>query len=393
MKKIFMAVLILLAFQTLAFADSFKHSLVDFVAFASNQNKVDILISDEVNASSFYFFTESKNPKVSIDMLKNMLASQGLNLLKFDGYYFIDYFKNDKNILDIIDFNSGSKLFNVSLDNYVKDDVIEILKMYDVNATYLSTSNKVFFIAKDDNIREKVLGMLREVDETPRQSKVKITVLETNLKDVKDRGSEISAYAKSLPGSTFNYFFNLITMPYSATSNVTSSSKAGYYGVLRYLDSHQISDIKSSPFFTVRSGKEFYFSSVDNIPYLTQNREFTDDRQSVTSSYEYRDVGLKITVFPVILKDGSIDMNLHLVLEDIITNSNDKPTTSKKELKGSYLLKKGELLILSGINKKTAYDDHYSVPLLSDIWLIGNLFKLDSKSFKDTVLTVSIEIL
>ena len=86
-----MAVLILLAFQTLAFADSFKHSLVDFVAFASNQNKVDILISDEVNASSFYFFTESKNPKVSIDMLKNMLASQGLNLLKFDGYYFIDY--------------------------------------------------------------------------------------------------------------------------------------------------------------------------------------------------------------------------------------------------------------------------------------------------------------
>ena len=388
-----MAVLILLAFQTLAFADSFKHSLVDFVAFASNQNKVDILISDEVNASSFYFFTESKNPKVSIDMLKNMLASQGLNLLKFDGYYFIDYFKNDKNILDIIDFNSGSKLFNVSLDNYVKDDVIEILKMYDVNATYLSTSNKVFFIAKDDNIREKVLGMLREVDETPRQSKVKITVLETNLKDVKDRGSEISAYAKSLPGSTFNYFFNLITMPYSATSNVTSSSKAGYYGVLRYLDSHQISDIKSSPFFTVRSGKEFYFSSVDNIPYLTQNREFTDDRQSVTSSYEYRDVGLKITVFPVILKDGSIDMNLHLVLEDIITNSNDKPTTSKKELKGSYLLKKGELLILSGINKKTAYDDHYSVPLLSDIWLIGNLFKLDSKSFKDTVLTVSIEIL
>lgn len=393
MKKIFMAVLILLAFQTLAFADSFKHSLVDFVAFASNQNKVDILISDEVNASSFYLFTESKNPKVSIDMLKNMLASQGLNLLKFDGYYFIDYFKNDKNILDIIDFNSGSKLFNVSLDNYVKDDVIEILKMYDVNATYLSTSNKVFFIAKDDNIRAKVLDMLREVDETPRQSKVKITVLETNLKDVKDRGSEISAYAKSLPGSAFNYFFNLITMPYSATSNVTSSSKAGYYGVLRYLDSHQISDIKSSPFFIVRSGKEFYFSSVDNIPYLTQNREFTDDRQSVTSSYEYRDVGLKITVFPVILKDGSIDMNLHLVLEDIITNSNDKPTTSKKELKGSYLLKKGELLILSGINKKTAYDDHYSVPLLSDIWLIGNLFKLDSKSFKDTVLTVSIEIL
>ena len=76
-----MAVLILLAFQTLAFADSFKHSLVDFVAFASSQNNVDILISDEVNASSFYFFTESKKPLVSIDMLKNMLASQGLNLM------------------------------------------------------------------------------------------------------------------------------------------------------------------------------------------------------------------------------------------------------------------------------------------------------------------------
>lgn len=388
-----MSVLLIIGVQTLIYADSFKHNLVEFVGFASAHNKVNIIISENANNGEFYFFTNEKEPKISLDMLREMLLTQGLTLIKFDTFFVVDYLENNIKTLDIIGFNEKkSNFYSVSLNNFVKDDINQVLRILDINSTYIDNSNTLFYVA-DDEKQSKILSALQKIDNTPKQTSIKITILETNLKKIKDRGSEITSYLKSFPSDTFNYFLNLITMPYNAVSNVTANSKAGYYGVLRFLDLKDFSDIKSSPFFTIRSGKELYFSSVENVPYLTQNKEFTDSRQSVTSSYDYRDIGLKITLYPIILKNGSVDLSLHLVVEDIISNENDRPMTSKKELKSSYIIKKGELLVLSGINKQTTYDKKYSIPLLSDIWFIGNLFSFSSKELKDTVLTVSIEIL
>ncbi|MDA3048913.1 MULTISPECIES: type II secretion system protein GspD [unclassified Campylobacter] len=394
MKKIL--ILILVFWVQILNADSFKHSLVEFVSFASSHNNVNIIVSEKANEGEFYFFSDEKEPKISLDMLREMLLIQGLTLIKFDSFFLVDFLENNiKNLKTIEFYNEENKEFDfysVSLNNFVKDDIKQVLQILDINSTYIDNSNTLFYIA-DDEKQSKILSALQKIDDTPKQTSIKLTILETNLKDLKDRGSEITSYLKSFPSDTFNYFLNLITMPYNAVSNVTANSKSGYYGVLRFLDLKDFSDIKSSPFFTIRSGKELYFSSVENIPYLMQNKEFTDSRQSVTSSYEYRDIGLKITLYPIILKDGSVDLSLHLIVEDIISNENDKPMTSKKELKSSYIIKKGELLVLSGINKQITYDKKYSIPLLSDIWFIGNLFSFSSKENKDTTLTLSIEIL
>lgn len=389
MKK---TILILMLCNCLAFCN-FSYDLFDFVAFASKHNNVNILISDDIKKDKFNFYTTEKYPKISLKMLKNLLNSKNLTFTKYGDFYFID----EKEVKESSNFDINStinfKLFSIDLKYGSYDDIKNLLALYDVNSTFINNSNQIYFLAPDNKIFNEVNKNLEKIDVFSNQLKLKLTIFETNLKDIKNRGSEISTYAKNLPDKSFNFFLNLITMPYTATNNITNDSKGGFYGVLNFLNENGFSKINSSPFFILRNGKKVYFSVVENIPYLIQSKEFKDNKQSLTNSYEYRDVGLKFDIIPLFLKDGSIDFTLDLTLENILNNFDNKPTISKKHLIGSYVLKRGELLILSGINQNLNYKNEFKIPLLGDIWFLGNLFQFSYNEIKQSILTIAIEIL
>jgi len=145
--------------------------------------------------------------------------------------------------------------------------------------------------------------------------------------------------------------------------------------VLSFLESNGVTKIVSSPFLTARSQTEVYFSSVQNIPYLVQNSQTSATQTTTQNSYEYKDVGLKIWITPIIL-DNSIDFSLHLIIEDMLSQDTLTPITSKKELKSSYTLKRGDILIISGINKTTNVKQRNGIPILKDIFLLQYLFLL-----------------
>ncbi|ABV23530.1 protein yitk [Campylobacter concisus] len=86
--------------------------------------------------------------------------------------------------------------------------------------------------------------------------------------------------------------------------------------------------------------------------------------------------------------------DLHLILEDILSQSSSfTPIVSKKELKSSYSLKRGDVLVLSGINKKTNAKQRNGVPVLKDIWLLKYLFSVEQDSEINSVLTLTIQII
>lgn len=80
-----------------------------------------------------------------------------------------------------------------------------------------------------------------------------------------------------------------------------------------------------------------YLSSSFTPLKATSSVENTTISQS--SSYEYKDVGLQVKLKPLII-DEFVHFDLHLIVEDLLDNKNLTPTTSKKELKSSYTLKK-----------------------------------------------------
>lgn len=394
MKKLMLLILILSSFS---FASKLEKTLQEFAHIVAEHNQINILISNDVEPDKFLFIVPTNNNQIMLPAFERMLYLKGLELIHEKGFYYIDTKKEPEKE---IENEEEKRLFYVPLGHVVFEDIATLLSLYEGGAKYIKNTNSLVLRTTLSHY-EQIKQTIAKIDAPLEQIQFKITVLETSLNELKDRGSQLSAYMQSVDTSTkddgnvalpYSYFLNLITMPYSATSNVVTNSKQGFYGVLKYLNQNGFTTIQNSPILTARSQSKVTFSSVKNIPYLTQSNEITEAKQSVSNSYEYKDVGLKITILPIVLGEN-VNFSLGLTIEDVLTSNTLTPTTSKKELTSDYTLKKGELLVLSGINRTETSENSYGIPLLKDIWFLGNLFQFKTTSHADSVITITIEVL
>ena len=376
-KKILILTLCIISFSK---AEMIYTDLVNFAQLASISNNIAIVTDDSIDGN-YYYFIYQHDTNLTLSMFRKMLESKGLFFYKKDNFYYI----TDKKLPDY-------DLRRIDLSNYVVEDVRRIMANFELNATYSTTSNSVFFRA-DDVAYEQIKQAVASIDKPLEQVEFKLTITETNLKDIKDRGTKLQSLLKPLNHGDLAYYINLITSPYTTNSNVVRNDSEGFFGVLNFLDTNGLTKIISSPFLTAKNHTEVNFSAVQNIPYLVQNSQTSATQTTTQNSYEYKDVGLKITLKPVILKDH-VDFDLHLILEDLLSSSNTlTPITSKKELKSSYSLKRGDILVLSGINKTTTQKQRNGIPILKDIYILKYLFSVEQDQDINSVVTLTIQVI
>ena len=361
-------------------AEMIYTDLASFAQLASRSNNITIVTADSIDGSYYYFIFQQET-NLSLPMFQKMLESKGLYLYKQGNFYYV----TDKKLPSL-------DLRRIDLSNYVLDDVQRIISNFEINATYSKSSNSIFFRA-DEHIYDQIKDAVKSIDKQLEQVQFKLTITETNLKDIKDRGSKLQSLLKPLNHGDLAYYINLITSPYTTNSNIVRNDSEGFFGVLNFLDTNGLTKIISSPFLTAKNHTEVYFSAVQNIPYLVQNSQTSATQTTTQNSYEYKDVGLKITLKPVILKDH-VDFDLHLILEDLLSSSNTlTPTTSKKELKSSYSLRRGDVLVLSGINKTNTVKRRNGIPVLKDIFILKYLFSVEQDQDISSVVTLTIQVI
>lgn len=390
MKKIILALVLSLS-QLLA--SEVKLNLLEFANLASVNSNTDILISDDINPNEFYFYT-NKGSRVSISHFRKAIEIKGLRLVRNSDFYYVENKALDNNGT----LTPKAKLRYLELKNNTFDDVSKIIKSTtdsnDFNSTsskveYIKSTNSVVFKANDDDYSD-IIDFAQRSDKRLEQVNFKLTILETNLNNAENIGTNLNSLADVVTRADFNYFVNLITMPYTAETNVVRDKKKGFYGVLNLLVKNDVTSVKQSPYLVAKNGTPVYFSSVRNIPYLKNTSTYSNASTTTQNTYDYRDVGLKVSITPTILKDH-IDFDLDLVVEDILDETTLTPQTSKKELKSNYSINKGEILVLSGINKETAYEYRNGIPLLKDIPIIQYLFSIKQKVIQKSVITLTIE--
>lgn len=373
-----------------------KSNLLQFADLASVENKTQILISGSIVPDDYVFFTSSKNPKISLSLFKKMVELQGLKFLKLDDFYFIDNLTdNQKNAVNNESLENPSineNLYYIKLFGNSFDELNSILSLYEKNATYISQDNSAVFKASEKQFSE-IISYLPNFDTKDKeQVSFKITILETEINVLKERGTEINSLLELSGHKDFKLFFNMLTVPYTQSSNVIKKSNE-FYGVLQFLDKNDITKIKASPFLVAKNNTQVNFSSVKNLPFLSNTSTYTQSAVQTQNTYEYRDVGLKLTLKPVIVGD-MIDVDLNLIYENLLSTGDSlTPKTSKKELKSNYRLKKGEIIVLSGINQSTSIEVKKGIPVLKDIPILQYIFSTKNKELSESILSISIEVL
>lgn len=373
-----------------------KSNLLQFADLASVENKTQILISGSIVPDDYVFFTSSKNPKISLSLFKKMVELQGLRFLKLDDFYFIDNLTdNQKNAVNNESLENPSineNLYYIKLFGNSFDELNSILSLYEKNATYISQDNSAVFKVSEKQFSE-IISYLPNFDTKDKeQVSFKITILETETNVLKERGTEINSLLELSGHKDFKLFFNMLTVPYTQSSNVIKKSNE-FYGVLQLLDKNGITKIKASPFLVAKNNTQVNFSSVKNLPFLSNTSTYTQSAVQTQNTYEYRDVGLKLTLKPVIVGE-MIDVDLNLIYENLLSTGDSlTPKTSKKELKSNYRLKKGEIIVLSGINQSTSIEVKKGIPVLKDIPVLQYIFSTKNKELSESILSISIEVL
>lgn len=373
-----------------------KSNLLQFADLASVENKTQILISGSIVPDDYIFFTSSKNPKISLSLFKKMVELQGLRFLKLDDFYFIDNLTdNQKNAVNNESLENSSineNLYYIKLSGNSFDELNSILSLYEKNATYISQDNSAVFKASEKQFSE-IISYLPNFDTKEKeQVSFKITILETETNVLKERGTEINSLLELSEHKDFKLFFNMLTVPYTQSSNVIKKSNE-FYGVLQFLDKNDITKIKASPFLVAKNNTQVNFSSVKNLPFLSNTSTYTQSAVQTQNTYEYRDVGLKLTLKPVVVGD-MIDVDLNLIYENLLSTGDSlTPKTSKKELKSNYRLRKGEIIVLSGINQSTNIEVKKGIPILKDIPILQYIFSTKNKELSESILSISIEVL
>lgn len=366
---------------TSLFADTMEMNLATFATYASETNNINILIDDELRDEHIIFIVNDDDAYY-LEAFKRAVNLKGLDLIKNDKFYFVT--KRDLYVEDL-------KYRSIKL-NFVKfEDIKNFLQVYQefIKYEFISTSKTLLIYSKEKEF-ESINQMIKSIDILPRQLKLKVSIIETNLDKLKELGSDTSKIDLS---NNTNFFFNLVSYPFSVNNSVSPTQKDGFYTFLKYLNTTGTSEFISNPILTLSDEKETIFNVVNNVPYQMGTTTINDTNYRTSNTYEYKDIGLQITVTPHIYSDDNVYLDLDLNVSNIQSNTDNLPITSKKYIKQSFHLPVNNLLVLTGINKRELITNYSEIPILADIPFLGWLFKYDSKTENKSNLTVVFELI
>lgn len=379
MKKIRLMILLCLIVNSLK-AELITLNLVQFANMVSNQNNITVLIDESLKEKVFAFAVNS-NKDYSLTAFRKALSLNDLQLAKTESFYYVE----PKSVYAEIPKYRAIKL------NFVRfKDIKNFLDVYEDNITFqFIKTSKILLLKSNAKDYKSIYNLLKTIDTLPTQLKLKVTIIDTNLDKLKELGSD---YTDIKIKNNSNFFFNLVSYPFSVKNQLEPTETKGFYTFLKFLNTKGTSELISNPVLTLSDENKTIFNVVDNVAYKTGETQIDKDNTKTTSAYEYKDVGLQISVTPHIYSEDNVYLDLELNVSNILNNSDNLPTTSKKYIKQSFHLKVGTALVLTGINKKEIIRSKKEVPLLSKIPYLEWLFKYESEDINKTNLSVVFEL-
>lgn len=377
MKKIIIVCLILL--NNLC-AEVLELDLVTFSNLASETNQIDILIDEKLKEEKFVF-TTSSNKDYLLTAFRKALNTKGLQLVQNEKFFYIEK-------KEIYVETPQHRSIKINFVNF--EDIKELLTIYkDIEYNFIKTSKTLILKSTFDQYNN-ILKVIKSIDKLPKQLKLKISIIETNLNKSKEFGFDFEAKIKSDPNT--NLFFNLISYPFSITNTLTAQQTNQFYTFLKMTNENDYTEFISNPTIILSDEKTTLFKSIEEVPYKKSTTQIENNQTVNTESIEYKEVGLSVKVKPSIYSFSNVYLDLDFEASNILSFSDNIPTTSSKIVKQAFNLKVGETLILTGINKNTLTTNNIGIPFLKDIPFIGNLFNYEYESKLSTNLSIIFEL-
>jgi len=258
-------------------------------------------------------------------------------------------------------------------------------------------TNSLLLMGRRSDV-EALRQVIKSLDIMLEQVMIEAVILSVNLGDglttgiqwVYDTQREAAA-TRNLVGSDGGTFGGTNTIAGALGSGLS------YYGIfpdinlkalIRATQTDSNARILSTPIVMTTDNTEASITVGEERPVISSSINSGsgsfNDGYSARSTYQYRNIGITLTVTPNINPQGFVVMEITQTADDVggevTIDGNKVPIISKREIKATVAVQDRSTIVLGGLVRKATSRSATKIPLLGDIPLIGWLFSSRSNS-------------
>ena len=231
----------------------------------------------------------------------------------------------------------------------------------------------------------KIESALRRLDQAPNQVLIEASILEVTLTDALKYGLQW-------------YFQDSLRSGWSGAGQLTSSSSGtiaaaspGFSysitnplgdvrAVLNALAEKSLLKVLSSPSIMVLDNHTAAIQVGDQQP--VRSGETVTTGGVITSSIQYKDTGVMLSVTPSVNAGGSVAMTVKQTVTDVgsVDSATGQRSFLQRQISSRVSVRSGETVVLGGLIRDNKTNGRQGVPLLSSIPYLGTLFSTTTDS-------------
>jgi len=167
--------------------------------------------------------------------------------------------------------------------------------------------------------------------------------------------------------------------------------------ILNALETQGNANILSTPSLLTLDNQEAFITVGQQVPFVTGSFTNTGGAGNVQNPFqtiERQNVGVTLQVTPQVNEGDSVVLDIVQEVSSVSTAQLLRASdviTNERKIETKVLAKDGDIVVLGGLVKDDVQDSQQGVPLLSDIPLLGRLFRSDTVSVTKSNLLVFIK--
>lgn len=273
------------------------------------------------------------------------------------------------------------------LNSIKAKEMADILKgLISVKKIIINDSLNSIVVRDTPEIAELVARIIANNDLKPAELILEVEILEVNRTKAEKLGLDFGTYQVSAAIPTFK-----VSTPFAAARDAATVTLPS--ATLRFFKQDVDAKTLANPKVRVIHGKSAKIHIGDRVPLRAATIQ--DATGQVRTTFDYREIGIRLIVEPDIHVDNSTTVKLGLEVsslgENLGTANEPAFRIGTRNAETSMLLRDGETAILGGLIRDEERNTRARLPGLGSIPLIGSLFTSydDSGGRTDVLLTIT----
>lgn len=239
---------------------------------------------------------------------------------------------------------------------------------------------------------ERMRHILARIDIAPNQVMLEATIAEVTLNDQLQYG--------------LKWFFKHNSSEFSFTDSALGAVAPTFGGFSYFLDMPNVQvaldalskitnvNVVSSPSLTVLDNKKAVLQIGDEVPIATQSAvSVVAPGAPIVNSIGFRNTGVILGITPRIGDNGRVLLDIEQEVSDVVPTTSstlDSPTIQQRRIKTTVAVGDGESIVLAGLMQDRSDVTKSQIPLLGDIPVLGNAFKMKDNQIRRTELLIAL---